>query len=98
MTPASQATCPARPTGVRNRGSDRRRPASDSVEAAGAKKATHGITLPDVRRLLQAILTPHPPANPIRHAMELADWRQGRSKTASDCHKKARKRTLRSSG
>lgn len=56
------------------------------------------MTLPDVRRLLQVIFAPEPPAHPERHAIQLSEWRQERNRIASACHAAARKEKLRRTG
>lgn len=43
------------------------------------QKTETGMTLPDVRRLLQVIFAPETPKNPDQHAIDLSDWRQQRN-------------------
>jgi hypothetical protein len=57
-----------------------------------------GMTLPDVRRLLQVIFAPAMPAQPERHVINLSAWRQERNRIASACHASARKERLRRTG
>jgi hypothetical protein len=66
--------------------------------APGGKKTEDGLTLPDVRRLLQVIFAPQPPKQPERQAIKLSEWRQRRNRIASACHAKARKLRLRDTG
>jgi hypothetical protein len=57
-----------------------------------------GMTLPDVRRLLQVIFAPEVPRYPIPHAIQISDWRQNRNRIARECHAKTRKERLRKTG
>lgn len=57
-----------------------------------------GITLPDVRRLLQEVLAPEPPRDPLRQAITLSEWRQRRNRMAAKAHAKARQERLRNTG
>ena len=63
----------------------------------GGKTET-GMTLPDVRRLLQVLFAPELPTQPERHVIHLSEWRQQRNRIASACHGRARKERLRNSG
>ena len=56
------------------------------------------MTLPDVRRLLQVLLAPDPPHNPVQHAIDLSAWRQQRNQIARECHAEARRQRLRDTG
>ncbi len=62
------------------------------------KKTETGLTLPDVRRLLQVIFAPEPPKQPERRAIRLSEWRQRRNRIAGACHAKTRKQRLRDTG
>jgi hypothetical protein len=57
------------------------------------------MTLPDTRRLLQAVLAV---AAPLDHAIAISDWRQQRNQIARQCHARARaqarRRQLRDTG
>jgi hypothetical protein len=41
-----------------------------------------GMTLPDVRRLLQVVLAVAAPRYPVPHAIVVSDWRQQRNRIA----------------
>jgi hypothetical protein len=60
------------------------------------------MTLPDTRRLLQAVLAVAAPRHPLAHAIALSAWRQERNRVARLCHAKtraqARRRQLRNTG
>ena len=62
------------------------------------EKTETGMTLPDVRRLLQVIFAPEYPRRPVKNAIRLSEWRQDRNEIASNCHTKAKKRRLRNTG
>jgi hypothetical protein len=48
------------------------------------------MTVPDVRRLLQAVLAVAAPRYPLVHAIGLSQWRQERNRLARACHTKTR--------
>ena len=56
------------------------------------------MTLPDTRRLLQAVLAVAAPQAALAHAIAISDWRQARNQLARQCHAKARKQRLRDTG
>jgi SRSO17 transposase len=56
------------------------------------KKSVAGMTLPDTRRLLQAVFAVAAPRHPEAHAIALSDWRQARNEIARQCHAKTHER------
>jgi len=56
------------------------------------------MTLPDVRRLLQAVLAVAAPRHSEAHAIALSAWRQNRNRIARECHAKRRRAQLRDTG
>jgi hypothetical protein len=50
------------------------------------------MTLPDTRRLLQAVLAVAAVRDPEAHAIAVSNWRQIRNRVARQCHAKARER------
>jgi hypothetical protein len=53
------------------------------------------MTVPDVRRLLQAVLAVAAPRHPVAHVIALSEWRQERNRIAAESHKKTRRRRRR---
>src|SRR5919198_2560632 len=58
-------------------------------------KTTTGLTVPDTRRLLQAVLAVAVEGDPVEHAITLSDWRQARNQVARKSHAKARAKARR---
>jgi hypothetical protein len=53
------------------------------------------MTVPDVRRLLQAVLAVAAPRALVSHVLALSAWRQERNRIARECHAKRRRREQR---
>jgi hypothetical protein len=53
------------------------------------------MTLPDARRLLQAVLAVTRPGCPLEQAIGLSNWRQRRNRVARECHARRRARAMR---
>ena len=59
------------------------------------EKAADGITLPDVRRLLQVLVAPQPPRDPLQRDLDLSAWRQRQNRRARACHARTRQQRWR---
>jgi hypothetical protein len=55
------------------------------------EKAAAGITLPDVRRLLQVLLAPEPLRGPLQRDRAVSAWRQQRNRRGRACHARTRR-------
>jgi hypothetical protein len=54
-----------------------------------------GITLPDVRRLLQTLLAPELPRDRLQRDLDLSAWRQQRNRRARESHARTRRENWR---
>jgi hypothetical protein len=53
------------------------------------------MTLPDTRRLLVVVLAVAAQQDPLKHALEISNWRQAHNQLARQCHAKTRARAQR---